>query len=91
MCAPCKVIINQVTGALRFAIEDILTNEALHENKIPKERRMEILDGMRSMDEYTYSGEYLKYPCMTLRDILLEFETFKIIPPGEIWGILSKG
>lgn len=91
MCAPCKVIINNVTGALRSAIEEILTCESLHENKIPKERRMEILDGMRSMDEYTYSGGFLKYPAMTLRDILLEFETYKLIPPGEVWGILSKG
>ena len=90
MCVPCKVIINQVTNALRIAIEDILSNESLHENKIPRERRMAMLDGMRSMDEFTYSGKYLKYPAMTLKEILLEFETYKVIPPGEIWGILSK-
>lgn len=92
MCAPCKVIINNVTGALRSAIENILTNEELHENKIPKERRMQILDGMRSADEFAYSGKYLmKYPVLSLREILLEFETYKVIPPGEVWGVLSKG
>lgn len=88
MCAPCKVIINQVTGALKSSIETILTCEELHENKIPKERRMQLLDGMRSMDQHAYSGEYLKYPCVSLRDILLEFETYKVIPPGEVWGVL---
>lgn len=91
MCAPCKVIINNVTGSLRSSIETILTDESLHENKIPKERRMEILDGMRSMDQFAYSGTYQKYTPLTLVEILFEFEKYKLIPPGEIWGVLAKG
>lgn len=86
--AACKVIINNGVQGLIKAIETVLTDSNIHQDRIPYEDRMVLIQKLADVDLASYS-ECVQAPTGGVAGILLQLEKYGLVT-DEVWQVYRK-
>lgn len=83
----CKIVINMGIKALTEAIERILIDPDVHQERIPTTARLDLIQRLADIDLGVYAGDGI--PQGGLSGILLELEKYHVVTP-EVWEIYKR-
>lgn len=87
--AVCKVIINMLVQGLMKALETILITPAIHQDKLPNDVRMGLIQKLADLDLALYSGDKALLPGGGLAEIVKTLERHGLVT-DEVWQVLRK-
>lgn len=87
--AACKVIINGTLAALVESIETVLTSPWIHQDKIPTEERIALIQRLADVDLASYTGDRALLPDGGVAGILVDLQNYGLVSE-EVWVILRR-
>jgi hypothetical protein len=87
--AACKVIINGTLAALVRSIETVLTVPSIHQDRIPQEERIALIQRLADVDLASYTGDRALLPAGGVAAILVDLERYGLVS-DEVWIILRR-
>jgi len=87
--AACKVIINNGVRALIESTERILTDPTIHQDKIPYEDRMALIQKLADIDIVAMTGNVSIMPVGGVVSIVEELQNYGLVT-DEVWEVFNR-
>lgn len=85
--AACKVVINNGIKALTESLERILIDPNVHQDRLPEDVRLDLIQRMADVDLSTYSGCLM--PPGGLTGVMVELERHGLVT-AEVWEVYAR-
>jgi hypothetical protein len=87
--AACKVIINMGVKALTEAVERILIDPNVHQNRLPETIRMELIQRLADNDIIAYKGDSEpSINSLGVSGIVIELQRYGLVT-DEVWQVYN--